>query len=107
VSVSAHEMTAEEIRDRREELGARLAAGEIHIARVLQHPDAYAESIPIGDILCCCDGLDEGKVSRLLATCDVNWGRRISLLTASERELLLAVIKRCWPHLWESWRGDR
>lgn len=100
-------MTAEEMRARREELHEQLAAGEIHIARVLRHPEPFVESIPIGDILCSCDGLDEGRVSRLLTAAAVNWGRRISLLTATDRHVLLEMIARCWPQLWASWKGER
>jgi len=85
-----------------------LEANELHIARVLQRPtEHFAESIPVGDVLCFCDGLDEAKVSRLLTAVDVNWGRRISLLTATERHTLLAMIKRCWPGLWQRWGGAK
>ncbi len=97
-------MTAAELLDRRDEVRAELEQGQGHLLAVLRTPDQAVKSAPIGDVLCWCEGLDEAKVSRILAAAGIPWGRSIASLRKREVEMLCLQIKVRHPETWQHWR---
>lgn len=97
-------MTAAELQDRRGEVRAELGEERSHLLAVLRKPDPALRTAPIGDVLCWCDGLDEAKVSRILAASEIPWGRGLSKLTRRDTQMLCLQIKARHPETWERWR---
>lgn len=96
--------TAAEVSELRRGIFHGLERNEIHVWNVLREPTWFMEAVVVGDILCCCVGLDEATVTRLLKTVGVNWGRRLALLRKRERERLLYLVKTRHPETWERWK---
>lgn len=55
--------TAAEVKTYREMVAADLAANRRHVVNVLRDPEPALAAMPVGDLLCCCDGLEEAAVS--------------------------------------------
>lgn len=97
-------MTAAELQDRRGEVRADLALERSHVLALLRKPERALRTAPIGDVLCWCEGLDEAKVSRILAASEIPWGRHVSKLSKRDTEMLCLQIKARHPETWERWR---
>mgnify|MGYP000971197629 FL=1 len=89
---------------RRELIHTQLAVGKIHILAVLRNPDPAVATVPIGDVLCWCQGLDEATVARILQNVEVNWGRRVDLVSGRDQQRILWQIKHHRPLVWDGWR---
>lgn len=81
-----------------------LGAVRVHVMRVIAEPPPEVATVPIGDLLCWCDGLDEVSVSRILVCAEVNWGRRIDLISAEDQKKVLWQIKQWRPDVWNRWK---
>lgn len=82
----------------------QLTTGQLHPLAALRNPTPHIATVPIGDLLCWCNGLDETAVSRILITAQVTWGRRISLLSAREQQRILWQVKQWRPEIWDRWK---
>lgn len=99
-------MSAAELQSRRATLRADLAANRRHLVAILRRPPEGMATLPIGDLLCWCDGLDEAKVTRILAGAGLPWGHRVRRLTARHHALLCWQIKTRHPETWEQWKAS-
>jgi hypothetical protein len=98
-------MTVADLQSRRAELREDLAAGRRHVLADLRKPAPEIANLPIGDLLCWCEGLDEAAVTRILAAAAINWGRPTRLLTARDQAMLCFQIKAREPEAWTRWRN--
>lgn len=98
-------MTVAELRTRRESVRVDLAANRRHLLADLRKPAPEIANMPVGDLLCWCDGLDEAKVVRILAAAEIQWGRRVRLLSGRDQAMLLFQVKARHPEAWERWRA--
>ena len=97
-------MNAATLLSARDQVRDDLGSMRIHPLALLRNPGAEMASVPVGDLLCWCDGLEEEAVIRILLGAEVTWSRRLSLLTKREIEALCLQIKTRHPHTWERWR---
>jgi hypothetical protein len=81
-----------------------LATGRRHVYAVMKNPRREVATVPIGDVLCWCEGLDEAAVSRILAAVDVPWGKQIRLVSELDQKRILWEIKKRRPEIWTRWR---
>jgi hypothetical protein len=88
----------------RTEVREDLAAGRRHIYAVMRKPEREVATVPIGDVLCWCDGLDEAAASRILAAVGVPWGKQIRLVSELDQKRILWEIKKRRPEIWARWR---
>ena len=93
-----------ELHGKRELIHTQLAVSKIHVMAVMRNPDPAVGSVPIGDVLCWCEGLDESIVARVLQLAWVNWGRQTRLVSAADQKKILWQIKRHRPLVWAGWR---
>lgn len=91
---------------RREAIRDSLEANRRHVFALLREPLPEIKNLPVGDLLCWCEGLDEAAVSRVLAAAGVNWGRRVSQVSAKDQAGLLFQVKSRHPETWERWKGS-
>lgn len=96
-------VTLAELIGRRERIKRDLGAGRRHVLIDLRGPAPEIAHLPIGDLLCWCDGLGEAQVVRILQGAEVNWGRRVSLLSSRDQAALCFQIKARCPEVWEAW----
>lgn len=97
-------MNVTELFERRNQVRDDLAVTRRHILSVMRKPEPEVAAVPIGDVLCWCEGLDEAVVSRVLAAVGVPWGKRISLMSELDQKRILFEIKRWRPEVWAGWR---
>ncbi|HET7053658.1 MAG TPA: hypothetical protein VFI09_07070 [Solirubrobacterales bacterium] len=97
-------MTAAELLGRRHVVRAELEEGRGHLLMVLRKPDEAVKAAPVGDVLCWANGLEEAKVSRILAAAEIPWGRPTASLRKREVEMLCLQIKARHPETWQRWR---
>lgn len=97
-------MTAAELLSRRDEVRDQLSGTSRHLLTVLRNTEPELQQAPIGDVLCWCEGLDEAKVSRLLALAKLDWGKALTKLTNRDISELCYWINRRHPRIWERWR---
>lgn len=93
-----------ELHGKRELIHTQLAVSKIHVMAVMKDPDPAVASVPIGDVLCWCEGLDESVVARVLQVAGVNWGRQTRLVSAADQRKILWQIKQHRPLAWTNWR---
>ena len=93
-----------EMFEKRNAIREDLATGRRHIYAVMRQPAREVAAVPIGDVLCWCDGLDEAAVSRILAAVGVPWGKRISLVSELDQKRILWEVKKRRPEVWSRWR---
>jgi hypothetical protein len=98
-------MTVAELHTRRAQHRDDLAAGRRHVVADLRKPPREIANLPIGDLLCWCEGLDEAAVARILGAAELNWGRPVRLLTAKDQAMLCFQIKAREPETWERWKA--
>ena len=98
-------MTVADLQEIRAGIRAELAANQRHVFADLREPAPGIGSLPIGDLLCWCDGLDEEGVTLILAASEINWGRPTRLLTAKDQAMLCFQIKAREPDAWERWKA--
>jgi|SRR6478672_6915902 len=98
-------MTVAELHSRRVAHREALAVGDRHVLADLREPAPEIASLPIGDLLCWCDGLDEAAVTQILTASEINWGRPTRLLTGKDHAVLCFQIKAREPEIWERWKA--
>ena len=98
-------MTVADLQSRRAEVRADLAGNQRHVLADLRDPAPEIASLPIGDLLCWCEGLDEASVTLILTAAQINWGRPTRLLTAKDQAMLCFQIKVREPEAWERWKA--
>lgn len=98
-------MTVAELHTRRATVREDLAANRRHVVGELRKPAPEIANLPIGDLLCWCDGLDEAAVTCVLTASEINWGRPTRLLTAKDQAMLCFQIKAREPETWERWKA--
>ena len=103
-AVGAAAPTLANLLARRDAIRESLESNRRHPLALLRDPLPEIKNLPIGDLLCWCDGLDEAAVSRLLAAVGVNWGRRVGQVSAKDQAKLLYAVKSRLPDVWEHWR---
>lgn len=99
-------MTVAELRTRREQVRDDLAENRRHLVATIRRPAPEIANLPIGDLLCWCDGLDEAAVTTILAASEIRWGQRVRLLSAKDQAMLCWQIKARYPETWERWKAS-
>lgn len=99
-------MTVAELRTRRESHRLDLAAGRRHLLADLRKPAPEIANMPIGDLLCWCEGLEEARVVRILAAAGVAWGSKVRRVTGREQAKILFQVKARHPEVWEAWKAS-
>lgn len=87
----------------RDQIRAELESNELHVLALLRDPSPGLASLPVGDLLCWCDGLTEEYVTRLLKAAEIPWGQRLSRLSARDVAMVCFQIKGRHPEIWQGW----
>ena len=96
--------TVADLLTRREQIRRELNVNQRHLLNVLRDPEPELRSVPIGDALCWCEGIDEATATTILTAAKIKWGLRLFLLSARDIAAVCWEIKTRHPETWERWK---